>query len=62
MQATIHHEAARDIPVWRETEVLVCGGGPAGTAAALAARRHLPARQTDPAELRRLLAAQGVLV
>ncbi len=40
MQATIHHEAARDIPVWRDTEVLVCGGGPAGVGAALAAARH----------------------
>lgn len=30
-------EAAAEVPVARETEVLVCGGGPAGIAAALAA-------------------------
>jgi hypothetical protein len=34
-----HHEAARDIPVFAETDVLVVGGGPAGTAAAVAAGR-----------------------
>ena len=32
-------EAARDIPVYAETDVLVVGGGPAGTAAAIAAAR-----------------------
>jgi FAD dependent oxidoreductase len=32
-------EAARDIPVFAETDVLVVGGGPAGTAAAIAAAR-----------------------
>lgn len=32
-------EAARDTPVFRETDVLVIGGGPAGTAAAIAAGR-----------------------
>src|ERR1700730_16843168 len=32
-------EPARDIPVYAETDVLVVGGGPAGTAAAVAARR-----------------------
>lgn len=32
-------EAARDIPVYRECEVLVVGGGPSGTAAAAAAAR-----------------------
>jgi NADPH-dependent 2,4-dienoyl-CoA reductase/sulfur reductase-like enzyme len=32
-------EPAREIPVHAVTEVLVVGGGPAGTAAALAARR-----------------------
>ena len=34
-----HHEAARDIPVFAETDVLVVGGGPAGTAAAISAGR-----------------------
>src|SRR3989337_1951502 len=34
-----HHEAARDILVFAETDVLVVGGGPAGTSAAIAAGR-----------------------
>jgi hypothetical protein len=34
-----YHEAAREIPVFAETDVLVVGGGPAGTAAAVAAGR-----------------------
>jgi hypothetical protein len=34
-----YHEAARDIAVFAETDVLVVGGGPAGTAAAVAAGR-----------------------
>ncbi len=33
------HEAARDIPVVEHADVIVCGGGPAGIAAALAAAR-----------------------
>jgi hypothetical protein len=33
-------EAARDTPVFAETDVLVVGGGPAGTAAAVAAARQ----------------------
>ena len=37
-----HHEAARDIPVFAETDVLVVGGGPAGTSAAIAAGRLGP--------------------
>src|ERR1700740_1505177 len=32
-------EPARDIPVYAETDVLVVGGGPAGTAAGIAAAR-----------------------
>ena len=34
-----HHEAARQIPVYRDCQVLVVGGGPSGTAAAVAAAR-----------------------
>ena len=34
-----YREAAREIPVFAETDVLVVGGGPAGTAAAIAAGR-----------------------
>jgi FAD dependent oxidoreductase len=37
--AKIHLEPARAIPVFAETDVLVVGGGPAGTAAAVAAAR-----------------------
>ncbi|MBB5984788.1 FAD-dependent oxidoreductase [Sphingobium lignivorans] len=33
-------EPGRTIPVWRETEVLVCGGGAGGVAAAVAAARN----------------------
>ncbi|MDR3709440.1 MAG: FAD-dependent oxidoreductase [Capsulimonadaceae bacterium] len=33
------HEPSREIPVARTTDVLVCGGGPAGIAAAFTARR-----------------------
>ena len=33
------HEPARETPVYEETDVLVVGGGPAGCAAAVAARR-----------------------
>jgi 2-polyprenyl-6-methoxyphenol hydroxylase-like FAD-dependent oxidoreductase len=33
------HEASRDIPVYRQCDVLVVGGGPSGTAAAVAAAR-----------------------
>ena len=33
------HELARDIPVIAETDIVIAGGGPAGTAAALAAAR-----------------------
>jgi hypothetical protein len=34
-----HHEAAREVPIFKRTQVLVIGGGPAGTAAAIAAGR-----------------------
>ena len=34
-----HHEPARDIPVTRDADVIVVGGGPAGLAAAVAAAR-----------------------
>ncbi len=37
--AKTHLEAAREIPVFAETDVLVVGGGPAGTAAAISAAR-----------------------
>src|SRR5581483_7802146 len=37
--AAIYKEAAREIPVYGETDVLVIGGGPAGTAASIAAAR-----------------------
>ena len=37
-QRTVH-EPARETPVYEETDVLVVGGGPAGCAAAVAARR-----------------------
>lgn len=33
------HEAAREVPVYRNCDVLVVGGGPSGTAAAVAAAR-----------------------
>lgn len=35
----VHHEPARQVPVHTECDVLVVGGGPAGTAAAVAAAR-----------------------
>jgi hypothetical protein len=38
-RAGVFHEPGRDIPVYDECDVLVVGGGPAGTAAALAAAR-----------------------
>jgi len=47
LDTTTHlvHAPARDIPVVLDTDVLICGGGPAGTAAAIAAAR-LGARVT----------------
>ena len=35
-----HREPAQDVPIVEETDVVVCGGGPAGVAAALAAARQ----------------------
>ena len=35
----VFHESARNVPVVRSADVIVCGGGPAGFAAALAAAR-----------------------
>lgn len=36
----LYQEAQRDIPVVEETDVMVCGGGPAGVAAAIASGRQ----------------------
>ena len=36
----LYHEPARDVPIRWSAEVVVCGGGPAGTAAAIAAARQ----------------------
>jgi 2-polyprenyl-6-methoxyphenol hydroxylase-like FAD-dependent oxidoreductase len=38
-QAGVWHESARELPVYRNCDVLVVGGGPSGTAAAVAAAR-----------------------
>jgi len=50
-----HVAFSRDLPLEPACDVVVCGGGPAGTAAALAARRAGPpgpvARQRGPAGL-----------
>lgn len=35
----VFHEAARDVPVVEQADVVVCGGGPAGIATAIAAAR-----------------------
>ena len=37
--STVYHEAAADIPVYAQCDILVVGGGAAGHAAALAAAR-----------------------
>jgi protein-L-isoaspartate O-methyltransferase len=49
-------EPAREIPVHAETQVLVVGGGPAGCAAALAARRAGRVVGIDRSPARRTLA------
>ena len=36
----MHHEPAREIPIRRDVDVLIVGGGPAGIAAAIAAARN----------------------
>jgi hypothetical protein len=35
-----YHEAARELPLGREADVIVCGAGPAGVSAAIAAARN----------------------
>jgi len=35
-----YHEPARDIPITRDADVIIAGGGPAGLAAAIAAARN----------------------
>lgn len=39
IRSSVFNEPAREVPVVRETDVIVCGGGPAGIGAALAAAR-----------------------
>ena len=56
-------EPARDIPVFRACDVLVVGGGPAGTAgvaAAVAVAAGVRVRDVDVAEVQRQLVKQGV--
>ncbi len=40
VKAGVISEAARDIPIAGEADVIVCGAGPAGVAAAIAAARR----------------------
>ena len=54
------HESGRDIPVYRQCDVLVVGGGPSGAAAAIAANRGIAPRAVDIAELQSALLGQGV--
>ena len=55
-------EPAREIPVVKEAEVLVIGGGPAGPSAALCVEHDQTPRKLDPRLLREALAADGVKV
>ena len=52
-------EPARRVPVFRDCDVLVAGGGPSGAAAALAASRGCVPRAVPIAELQALLLCQG---
>ncbi len=52
MKTTIIQEPSRDIPVLGEYDVVACGGGPAGCAAAIGAARHGEAYQARHARLR----------
>src|SRR4051794_30621908 len=38
-EAGTFHEAARDLPLVNDVDVIVCGGGPAGVSAAISAAR-----------------------
>ena len=53
-------EPARETPVHAVTQVLVVGGGPAGFAAALAARANDPVSDVDTDKLWAELRGQGV--